>query len=121
VHPDGSAHDHAHDHQLEHAHAHPGKDRGPLLLWSLFIVFVLGPCEWLIPNSVAAYHGRGWTGLLLVAGVFSVATVATMIGATLVASEALSHARFAFLQRHATTMAGAAIMLSGASTLFLGL
>jgi hypothetical protein len=121
LHADGSAHVHAHDHHSEHAHAHPARERGPLLVWSLFIVFVLGPCEWLIPNSLAAYHEHGMSGLLLVSGIFSAATVMTMLAVVLAASEALSHARFDFLRRHATTMAGAAILLSGASTLFLGL
>ncbi|MDA1193386.1 MAG: hypothetical protein O3A46_17050, partial [Candidatus Poribacteria bacterium] len=48
VHEDGSHHDHGHNHHQEHVHAHASTNR-VLTPWILFTVFVLGPCEPLIP------------------------------------------------------------------------
>ena len=116
-HADGGPHVHSHDHRKAHAHAH--EHRSVLFFWSLFLIFVLGPCEWLIPNSLIAYAEHGVRGFLLVCGTFSLATVSTMTAVTLLASEVLPLGKLAFLQRHATTMAGAAIALAALATLTL--
>jgi len=41
--------------------------------------FALGPCEWLLPNALAASASHGWQGAALVIAVFTLATVATML------------------------------------------
>ncbi|MBK8101535.1 MAG: hypothetical protein IPK26_31020 [Planctomycetes bacterium] len=45
----------------------------------LLVAFALGPCEWLIPNALAAVDGHGIVGSLLVIAVFSLATTTTML------------------------------------------
>ena len=46
IHVDGRSHEHTHDHRNAHAHVHDG---GSFTPWVLFVIFVLGPCEPLIP------------------------------------------------------------------------
>ena len=50
THEDGSVHEHPHRHASRHAHVHDQKSSAKdLTPWILFTVFVLGPCEPLIP------------------------------------------------------------------------
>jgi len=48
----------------------------------LLLLFAVGPCEWLLPNALAAAGSDGAAGALLVAAVFTAATTATMLGCT---------------------------------------
>jgi sulfite exporter TauE/SafE len=89
--------------------------------WTLFAIFVLGPCEPLIPLFVLP-ASRGRFGLAAVtAVVFGVATLATMIGLTLLASAGLTRLRARPLERWRHALAGALIAVSGLSILCLGL
>jgi len=45
----GSAHGHKHAHHGSHAHVHEEGSGANITPWALFIIFVLGPCEPLIP------------------------------------------------------------------------
>ncbi|MCM2269568.1 MAG: hypothetical protein NDJ75_05660, partial [Thermoanaerobaculia bacterium] len=45
AHRDGVLHRHGHDHHGAHAHPHLGVAGRWLGPWSLFVIFVLGPCE----------------------------------------------------------------------------
>jgi len=60
----------------------------PLLGAQWLALFALGPCEWLLPNALAAgAHGIG--AALLVTAVFTTATVTTMVLAVAVGLRAL--------------------------------
>ena len=65
THLDGTVHEHNHDHNQGHAHAHTASS-GAMVAWSLFIIFVFGPCEALIPMLMvpAAEHNWLWVGLV---------------------------------------------------------
>ncbi|MBT8104489.1 MAG: hypothetical protein HKP05_02525, partial [Woeseiaceae bacterium] len=74
---DGVAHAHEHDHRHEHAHVHA--ERSSITPWVVFVIFVLGPCEALIPLFM--YPAAQHNALLVaqVAIVFSVITLLTML------------------------------------------
>lgn len=59
-------------------HAAPDDAQPPMRPW-LLALFALGPCEWLLPNALAASASHGWQGAALVIAVFTFATVATML------------------------------------------
>jgi ABC-type nickel/cobalt efflux system permease component RcnA len=119
-HHDGTAHDHLHQHTSDHAHVHSatGRDLTP---WVLFTLFVLGPCEPLIPILMypAAESGIGAT--IAVAAVFAVATIATMLAIVCFATWGVSFARLGRLERFAHAIAGATICVSGLAIQLLGL
>ena len=76
--------DHAHDHDHHAGHLHPHGDETSMTPWILFTVFLFGPCEPLIPLlMVPAAHHSAW-GVAAVAGLFAVATIATMVTVVLV-------------------------------------
>ena len=89
--------------------------------WVLFIVFVLGPCEVLIPVLMYPAANESIGALLTVTGVFGVTTLATMMGAVFLASYGLSFISIKPLEKYTHTIAGMVIFLSGMAIQVLGL
>lgn len=120
AHPDGTVHAHQ---RPDHGHRH-GLDRGSaarLTAWSLFVIFVLGPCEPLIPLLMVPALGWGWGSVALVAAAFGVTTIATMMAVVTVGYLGLGVPKFRALERHAHTLAGLAIASSGLAIRALGI
>ncbi len=125
THADGSTHLHEHVHASEHAHVHAESSRAGITPFALFIIFVLGPCEALIPMLMYPAAQANYAGLALVTGVFAIATLATMVLTVLVGlwglralGERLGLGRF---RRWSHAASGAAIGLCGAAIIGLGL
>lgn len=118
THADGTLHEHDHDHQTEHTHVHSKRSS---TFWWLFIIFVLGPCEPLIPLLMYPAAKVNTAGVILVVLAFSLATIATMSVMVSLAYFGLKQVRFAFFERYAHALGGAIIALSGAGMIFLGL
>ncbi len=128
LHSHGSGtHEHAHGHshvRLPGVHVpalHDDELRKSTTFWTLFLVFVLGPCEPLIPLFLLpASQGRwvlaAWTGV-----VFTVVTLATMLALVGLAMSGLTRFDGARFQRWSHTLAGATIAGSGLAVLFAGL
>ena len=113
-------HSHEHDHRSDHAHVHDAHRPG-ITPWVLFIVFVLGPCEALIPLLMypAAQHDTGL--VLTVALVFGTVTLLTMMLAVTVTMLGLDRLRIPGLRRYAHAIAGASIVICGGAIGILGL
>jgi hypothetical protein len=103
-----------------HAHADPGAGLR-LAPWALFIVFVLGPCEVLIPLVMYAAVEHGLTGALLAITSFGLATLAAMLVTVWVCLQGLARLPLGNLERYAHAMAGGGLVLCGFAILFLGL
>jgi len=116
-HIDGTLHVHEHTHSQEHDHVH-SKNITP---WILFTIFLLGPCEPLIPILMYPASKSSTWGIIQVSAVFSIVTMATMLTLVLVASFGLKMLRFGKVERYMHAIAGATIFLSGIGILFLGL
>lgn len=115
-------HPHIHEHAHVGAHTHPHTDaRRPITPWVLFVIFILGPCEPLIPLFMypAAQHNTPL--LLAVTAAFSIATVATMAAVVVLAALGLHRLRLAWAERYVHVIAGAVIAASGLAIQFLGL
>jgi sulfite exporter TauE/SafE len=120
VHGNGRAHTHEHAHVSEHTHVH-GAEKKNLTPWILFTIFVFGPCEPLIPILMYPAAKSSVTGMVLVAAVFSLCTIGTMMTVVMLTSWGISFARFGRLERYTHALAGATICLSGLAIQFLGL
>lgn len=120
VHNNGEVHSHSHSHIADHTHVHDEKP-GSMTPWVLFIIFVFGPCEPLIPLVMypAAEHDM-WS-VTLVATIFGVTTIATMLAITLAAYYGLSKISFPKLGRYSHALAGFSILVCGVAVKFLGL
>lgn len=113
-------HLHLHPHG-ERAHAHAHINRSRTTFWALFTVFVLGPCEPLIPLFVLPASRGRWTVAALTAAVFSVITIATMLGLVGLALTGVQRIPLARLERWSHALAGGVIAGSGLAVIFLGL
>lgn len=104
-----------------HHHGTPEEmTRKTVTLWTLFAVFVLGPCEPLIPLMFLA-TAHGMSGIIIVTLLFSVITVLMMIVQSLLGARGIELVKHEFAERHSHTFAGAVIALTGVFILFTGI
>ena len=120
-HQDGSSHLHEHGHHDSHAHVHDNPEKANITPWILFTIFVFGPCEPLIPLLMYPAAQNSHAGMILVAGVFGVVTIATMMTIVLLLSKGISFVPMGKLERYSHALAGFIIFASGAGIKFLGL
>lgn len=115
-------HSHTHTHHADHAHLHSkaAADRslGP---WLVFLIFVLGPCEPLIPLLMYPAARESAAGVLVVTAVFGLVTIATMLLTVYLAVLGLGRVRLQRLERFSHAIAGGAILVCGLSVALLGM
>jgi sulfite exporter TauE/SafE len=129
-------HEHRHDHQGLHlhphvpmrplapAHPHPHVDAGKVRSvtpWALFVIFVLGPCEPLIPVLMYPASQHSVWGTVAVVLAFGATTIATMLGVVYLANRGLQRLPLDTAERYSHALAGAALSLCGLGIVFLGL
>jgi nickel/cobalt exporter len=127
VHADGTVHAHEHTHEADHMHVHPAADEvagqseaghaapaaSVWVPWALFLVFVFGPCEPLIPLLMyPAAKSSPWAVALVVAA-FTIATIGTMLAAVLVVRSGVALVRLPRLDRFSHAFAGLAVLVCG--------
>lgn len=115
-----TTHDHAHTHVQHHDHVHKKEKIVNLTPWVLILIFVLGPCEVLIPMLMYPAAEHGTKGIVLVSSVFAVATIATMLVIVTLLTTGFNKIPFGKLERWTHALAGATILISGIAIL-LGL
>jgi ABC-type nickel/cobalt efflux system permease component RcnA len=121
-HHDGVSHLHEHRHQEAHAHVH---DRAAgsrsLTPWVIFVIFVLGPCEPLIPLLMYPAARESTTGVIVVTVVFGLVTVLTMSLAVAIALLGLKTIKISRLEPYGHAVAGSTILACGLAIALLGL
>ena len=89
--------------------------------WLVFVVFVLGPCEPLIPLLMYPAATQSLAGVMLVVVIFGLVTVITMMAVVAALQVGLRNIRFPRLERFSHAIAGMTLFLCGAGMAFLGL
>lgn len=142
-HPDGEAHVHVHTHEGEHLHPHipvgesesvqlseaqkqdevhlQGEKKENITPWVLFLIFVFGPCEPLIPLVMYPAAQHSTSGVIIVTAAFGLTTILTMLTIISLSAWGLSFVRLGALERYSHALAGAIILISGLAVQFLGL
>jgi nickel/cobalt exporter len=123
VHSDGTRHRHTHAHHTrdEHLHVHVQVDTDSvrsLTPWALFIVFILGPCEALIPLLMYPASQHSWWGVSLVVVAFAVTTILTMLAIVYLAVRGLERLPLKAAERYTHALAGAALSVCGLGIVF---
>jgi sulfite exporter TauE/SafE len=117
----GVTHSHVHTHHSAHAHVHEATSGSRSLTpWVIFIIFVLGPCEPLIPLLMYPAARESLFGVMLVAGVFGLVTVATMLLTVALTLKGLEKVHIRPLERYTHAIAGATVLACGLAIVFLG-
>ena len=94
---------------------------GRLTPWILFLIFVFGPCEVLIPMLIYPAAELNAMGVFLVALVFGIATVGTMMTVVFLGYKGISLLKFEGREYMFHLLAGFIILLAGAGMQFMGL
>ncbi len=114
-------HDHEHDHHSDHAHVHRDGAKNSITPWAMFIVFVLGPCEALIPLFMYPAAQQSGALVVTVALVFGVVTLLTMLACVAATTIGLEKLKLPSTGRYAHAVAGASVALCGGAISFIGL
>ena len=121
MHPDGKIHTHKHTHSDEHSHAHPQKDGSKTTFWVLFLIFVFGPCEPLIPLVMVPAFKGNYHEVVVVSIVFSIITIVTMLAMVFASYLGLRSIRSKTFEKYIPALSGLIILLAGIGIEFLGL
>jgi ABC-type nickel/cobalt efflux system permease component RcnA len=104
------------------SHHHADADSGEALTsWTLLVIFILGPCEPLLPLFVLPASRGRWDLAVATVVVFAIATVVTMLVVTAVGLAGLRRVRLGGLERWVHTLAGGTVAASGLAVIALGL
>jgi len=121
AHEGGRAHTHHHDHHAAHAHPHGVTAGFSITPWILFTIFVLGPCEPMIPLVMYPAAQGSWGEMWVVVVVFSALTVGSMVATVLLAIKGLELLPLQRIERYTHAIAGAMVLGAGCAIQFLGL
>jgi len=114
LHGNGTVHAHEHAHHQDHVHVHAQEsEQRSITPWLLFVIFIFGPCESLVPLMLAGWAASGLIGAALIAAAFSVATVVTIMGTVSVLLLGVNRIPLGRLERYSLAMAGSALVLCG--------
>lgn len=116
----GEKHMHEHDHKYEHTHIHE-EELVKTTPWVLFLIFVFGPCEPLIPILMYPAAENNISGSIIVSVLFSVVTIGTMMSIVFAFKLGLSKINLKPVEKYSHLIAGAMIFFSGIAIRFLGL
>lgn len=116
----GNKHVHEHAHVEAHSHVHE-KNVVKTAPWILFLIFIFGPCEPLIPIIMYPAAENNIPGAVVVSLLFSVVTIATMMGIVLAFKLGFSKINLKPVEKYSNVIAGAMIFFSGIAIQFLGL
>lgn len=116
----GEKHNHEHDHHNSHTHIHE-QEEFKTTPWILFLIFVFGPCEPLIPLVMYPASQHNFHGAVIVSILFSITTITTMMLIVLAFNLGLNKINLKPIEKYSHLIAGAVIFVSGLAILFLGL
>ncbi len=122
LHSDRLEEDHLHSHNdVSHHFNIPGSKPYNLTPWVLFIIFVFGPCELLIPIVMYPAAKHNIIAVAMVSSIFGFTTIFTMLVIVLASFYGLSRLPLRRFERYFHLFAGLVIFLCGIAIKFLGL
>jgi hypothetical protein len=121
AHADGTVHHHHHDHTGVHGHMHAPNARHRLTPWVLFTIFVLGPCEPLIPLLMYPAVKQSAMGFIYISTLFALVTIASMLAVVLLALLGMKPLGGMSMERWSHAIGGLAVLACGVAIKFFGL
>lgn len=106
--------------QHKHGQSATAKDRYKVTPWVIFIIFVLGPCEPMIPLLYFPAARHSWTGMFLLIAVYTFFTLATMLVMVLLGYYGISFFKAEKAEKYMHALAGMTIFICGAGMVFMG-
>jgi len=117
VHADQSVHTHVHSHVHDHVHVHDSSaqagSKQKITPWILFVIFVFGPCEALIPILMYPAAEGFWWWIAAVVLIFGIVTIATMSVIVALGYLGLANQPLKQFERFSHVLAGLALVVCG--------
>lgn len=120
-HTNGTVHIHKHIHKKEHVHVHNESNEKKITPWLLFIIFIFGPCEILIPLLMFPAAQNHFGILVAVTLAFAITTIGTMLFLVAFGLKGIRLIHFNSFEKYSHALAGAMILMCGIAIRFLGL
>jgi nickel/cobalt transporter (NicO) family protein len=95
-------------------------EKSKITFWMLFLIFVFGPCEVLIPVLIFPASEYSAAGIAAVALIFGIATIATMMSIVYLGYKGVKFLKIKNKEEYMHIAAGLIISFLGISILFLG-
>ena len=106
--------------QHKHGEAVAPQDRHKVTPWVMFIIFILGPCEPMIPLLYFPAAKNSWAGMVLLIIVYTIVTLLTMVTMVILGYFGIAFLQTEKLERYVHALGGLTIFICGAGMLFLG-
>jgi sulfite exporter TauE/SafE len=113
---DGDLYVYEHD----HGNAVRPQQRFRVTPWVMFIIFVLGPCEPMIPLLYFPAAQNSWIDLLLLIIIYTASTLLTMLMMVMVGFYGVAFSATQKLERYVHVLGGVTIFICGAGMLWMG-
>ena len=106
----------------EHKHGETVKpaDRHKVTPWVMFIIFLLGPCEPMIPLLYFPAAKNSWAGMMILIIVYTICTLATMILMVVLGYYGFSFLKTEKLERYMHPLGGLTVFICGLGMVFMG-
>lgn len=107
---------------FEHNHDTPIApiERYRVTPWVMFIIFILGPCEPMIPLLYFPAAQNSWHGMAMLIAVYTIITLFAMLMMVLLGYYGFAFVKTERLQRYVHTLGGLTIFVCGAGMLWMG-
>lgn len=116
LHDDGSLYVFEH----QHGEAVSAQDRHKVTPWVMFIIFILGPCEPMIPLLYFPAAKNSWSSMVLLIIVYTLATLLAMVGMVVLGYKGIAFVETNKLERYVHAIGGLTIFICGAGMLWMG-
>jgi sulfite exporter TauE/SafE len=103
----------------KHGQAVQPAERHKVTPWVMFIIFLLGPCEPMIPLLYFPAAKSSWSGMLILIIVYTFFTLLTMIGMVILGYFGLALLKTEKLERYMHALGGLTVFICGAGMVFM--
>jgi hypothetical protein len=104
----------------KHGEAVQSKERYKVTPWVMFIIFLLGPCEPMIPLLYYPAAQHSWYGMGLLIIIYTFFTLATMIVMVVSGYYGIAFLKTEKLERFMHALGGLTLFICGAGMVFMG-
>lgn len=102
-----------------HGEAVAASERHKVTPWVMFIIFLLGPCEPMIPLLYYPAARQSWYGMLLLIGSYTLVTLLTMTTMVLVGYWGIGLFKMDTMERYMHALGGLTLAICGGGMVFL--
>lgn len=104
----------------EHREGEAVRERYRVTPWVMFIIFLLGPCEPMIPLLYFPAAKNSWSGMITIIVIYTFFTLITMIGMVVLGYYGMALLRTEKLERYMHALGGLTLVLCGGGMVFMG-